>query len=196
MRVIDISRTISPDMEMYPGDTPPKTTRISRLEQGDPYNLSRIVMGTHTGTHVDPPLHFIKDGAGIDEIPLEMLACRARVLDLSRKKGPLEPSDIALPTAEDIVLLKGGAGGACLGAGCARYLADNGIMTVGTDALSIGAPGQEHEVHNILLGAGIVIVEGLELSAVEEGDYLFVCLPLKIAGGDGGPARAVLIADI
>jgi len=209
---------------MYLGDAGPKITKVSGLDDGDSYNISRITLGTHTGTHVDPPLHLIHDGAGIDMLPMNTLVGSARVLDLSSINRPIEASDIGPLEAGDIILLKGvssdrgdefdplllgtaplcdpgGSGcqapscGACLTAACARYLVDTGIKTIGTDAISIGAPDEEYEVHHTLLDAGIVVIEGLEMADVKAGDYFLVCLPLKIANGDGGPARAVLIKE-
>ena len=222
MKIIDISRTIQADMEMYPGDAGPHITKISGLDEGDSYNISRITLGTHTGTHVDPPLHLIRDGAGMDSVPMNTLVGNARVLDLSSINWPIEAGDIGPLEAGEIILLKGGPNGsdssdssgdssdlgdsdgsdgpgvscgACLTAACARYLVDIGIKTIGTDATSIGAIDEEYEVHHTLLDAGIVVIEGLKMTDVEAGDYLLVCLPLKIANGDGGPARAVLIKE-
>ena len=207
MKVIDISRTIQADMEMYPGDAGPQITKVSGLDEGDSYNTSRITLGTHTGTHVDPPLHLIRDGAGIDRLPMNTLVGNARVLDLSSINRPIEAGDIGPLEAGEIILLKGDlgdsgssgdpgtSGGAYLTAVCARYLVDIGIKTIGTDAISIGALDEEYEVHHTLLDARIVVIEGLEMPDVEAGDYFLVCLPLKIANGDGGPARAVLINE-
>lgn len=207
MKVIDISRTIQVDMEMYPGDAGPQITNVSGLDEGDSYNISRITLGTHTGTHVDPPLHLIHEGAGIDRLPMNTLVGNARVLDLSSIYRPIEAGDIGPVEAGGIILLKGGpdnsgdsggSGASCgvyLSAACARYLVDIGIKTIGTDAISIGALDEEYEVHHTLLDAGIVVIEGLEMPDVEAGDYFLVCLPLKIANGDGGPARAVLIKE-
>ncbi|KAF5422815.1 MAG: arylformamidase [Candidatus Methanocomedens sp.] len=204
MKVIDISRTIQADMEMYPGDAGPQVTKVSGLDEGDSYNISCITLGTHTGTHVDPPLHLIRDGPGIDRLPMNTLVGNARVLDLSSINRPIEAGDIGPLEAGEIILLKGGPGGsgcpgascgAYLSAACARYLVDIGIRTIGTDAISIGALDEEYEVHHTLLDAGIVVIEGLEMPDVEAGDYFLVCLPLKIANGDGGPARAVLIKE-
>jgi len=228
MKVIDISRTIQADMEMYPGDAGPQITKVSGLDEGDSYNTSRITLGTHTGTHVDPPLHLIRDRAGIDRLPMNTLVGNARVLDLSSINSPIEAGDIGPLEAGEIILLKGGRGGsggsgdsgdlgdlvvsdgsadsdssagpgaswgAYLSAACARYLVDIGIKTIGTDAISIGALDEEYEVHHTLLDAGIVVIEGLEMPDVEAGHYFLVCLPLKIANGDGGPARAVLIKE-
>jgi len=198
MKVIDISRTIQADMEMYPGDAGPQITKVSGLDEGDSYNTSRITLGTHTGTHVDPPLHLIRDRAGIDRLPMNTLVGNARVLDLSSINRPIEADDIGPLEAGEIILLKGGRSASCgayLSAACARYLVDIGIRTIGTDAISIGALDEEYEVHHTLLDAGIVVIEGLEMPDVEAGDYFLVCLPLKIANGDGGPARAVLIKE-
>ncbi len=194
-------------MEMYPGEAGPQITKVSGLDEGDSYNISRITLGTHTGTHVDPPLHLIRDGAGIDRLPMNTLVGNARVLDLSSINRPIEASDIGPLEAGEIILLKGSRGdsdisagrgascGAYLTAACARHLVDTGIKTIGTDAISIGAPDEEYEVHHTLLDAGIVVIEGLEMPDVEAGDYFLVCLPLKIVKGDGGPARAVLIKE-
>lgn len=193
MKVIDISMTLSPDTEMYPGEPGPVITRISTLENGDPYNVSQLTLSTHTGTHVDPPLHFIMGGTGIDDMPMDMLVGPARVVDLSQLRNDIEPYNIGNVEPGEIVLLKGRNDGVRLTAAAAQYLIDKGIKTVGTDALSIGAAGEEYEVHTVLLGGDIAVIEGLVLSAVEAGQYLLVCLPLKVAKGDGGPARAVLI---
>ncbi len=198
MKVIDISRTIHPDMEMYPGDTGPQITKVSGLDGGDSYNISRITLGTHTGTHVDPPLHLIRGGAGIDRLPMNTLVGNARVLDLSSINRPIEAGDIGPLEAGEIILLKGGRSASCgayLTAACARYLVDIGIKTIGTNAISIGTLDEEYEVHHTLLNAGVVVIEGLKMTDVEAGDYFLVCLPLKIANGDGGPARAVLIKE-
>jgi arylformamidase len=110
MKMIDISRTIKADMEMYPGDTGPQITTLSELDEGDSYNISRITLGTHTGTHVDPPLHLIRDGAGIDRLPMNTLIGNARVLDLSSINRPIEFGDIGPLEAGEIILLKGGSG--------------------------------------------------------------------------------------
>ncbi|MCL7475950.1 MAG: cyclase family protein [ANME-2 cluster archaeon] len=193
MKVIDISMTIRPDMEMYPGEPGPVITRISKLESGDPYNVSQLTLGTHTGTHVDPPLHFIEGGAGIDDMPMDMLVGPARVIDLSHSTNDIGPEDVGVVEPGEIVLLKGKNGGIRLTTAAAQYLVDSSVKTVGTDALSIGTTGEEYEVHTMLLGADITVIEGLVLSAVEAGQYLFACLPLKVEHGDGGPARAILI---
>jgi len=160
MKVIDISMTISSDMEMFPGDPPPVVTGISQLKSGDRYNISWLQIATHTGTHIDPPLHLITEGTGIDKLPLELLAGPARVLDMSDIDRPIEAVDISQHTQhtkEGILLLKGAPCGASLTKEGAQYLVDNSIRTIGTDALSIGAKDEEYEVHQRLLNANIAI---------------------------------------
>ncbi len=194
MKVIDISMTIHPEMEIYNGDVAPKITRISRIEDGESYNVSNITMGSHTGTHVDSPLHFFLKKTGIDELPLQGLVGPARVIDISGLNRPIEAHDPGSLENVEIILLKGQK--AHLTIKGALFLIENNVRTIGTEALSIAAGEVEYEVHRILLGAEIIIIEGLELFNVDEGDYFLVCLPLKIAGCDGAPARAVLISDL
>ena len=194
MKVIDISMTIHPEMEIYNGDVAPKIKRIFRIEDGDSYNVSKITMGSHTGTHVDSPLHFFLNKTGVDELPLQGLVGPARVIDISGVKRPFEAYDHGSLENVEIILLKGQK--AHLSIEGALFLIENNVRTIGTEALSIAADEVENEVHRILLRAEIIIIEGLDLSNVNEGDYFLVCLPLKIAGCDGAPARAVLISDL
>lgn len=193
MKIIDITRTISADMEMFPGDAAPEIKAISSILDGDQFNVSCILLGTHTGTHVDPPAHLIPGGAAIDQVPLEKMAGTARLIDLSDKNSPVGPADIGILSKNEIILLKGQRSGVRLSTAAAQYLAKSGISTVGTDSLSVADPDHEYEVHRILMAGGIVIIEGLNLKGIDPGEYIFICLPIKIAGGDGGPARAVLI---
>ncbi|MBE0522746.1 MAG: cyclase family protein [Methanosarcinales archaeon] len=193
MKVIDISMTIHPEMKIYNGDVAPKITRLSKIEDGDSYNVSKITLGSHTGTHVDSPLHFFLNKTGIDELPLQGLVGPARVIDISGLKRPIEAHELGSLENVKIILLKGSK--AHLTIEGAQVLIENNVRTIGTEALSIAVNEVENEVHRILLGAEIIIIEGLDLTNVNEGDYFLVCLPLKIAGCDGAPARAVLISD-
>jgi arylformamidase len=194
MKVIDISMTIHPEMEIYIGDVAPKITRISKIEEGDSYNVSNITLGSHTGTHVDSPLHFFLNKTGIDELPLQRLVGPARVIDISGLGRPIEAHDLGRLENAEIILLKGSK--AHLTIEGAQFLIENNVRTIGTEALSIAVNEVENEVHRILLGAEIIIIEGLDLSKANHGDYFLVCLPLKIANCDGAPARAVLISDL
>lgn len=207
MSVFDVSLAVGPDMMVWPGDPPVVVQEASRIARGDPANVSTLRLGTHTGTHVDPPCHFIDGAATVDEIPPDVFVGPAVVLDLGAVDREIVPRDlVALPEGTERVLFRTRnsdlwARGerkfpddyVALGLEGARWLVSRGVRLVGTDFLSIekrGAPG--HPVHVALLEAGVVIVEGLDLHAVDPGDYTFTCLPLRILDGDGGPARALL----
>jgi arylformamidase len=203
---IDISLTIYPGMPYWP-DNPAVSVEPSQcLAHGDVCNVSKLTIGTHTGTHVDGINHFIKGGMGIDQMPLDATIGKARVLEIkdseSIKVAELEPyniqagerilfktqnSTLALKTnqfIEDFVYISTEA---------ASYLATKKVRTVGVDYLSVGGyEGNVVEVHHALLGSGIWAIEGLNLAEVEPGEYELICLPIKLKDGDGGLARAIL----
>lgn len=200
--IIDISLAVGPDTPVWPGDPPVVVEPVARLEAGDPAGVSRLVLGTHTGTHVDPPAHFVPGGVTVDALPLDVLVGPAMVADLT-VAGPVDArrlESLALPPATTRLLLKtrppAGSGPIATGAVTAdgaRWLVERGMRLVGADTLSIEPDTTDYPVHRTLLSAGVVIVEGLVLANVEPGAYQLVCLPLRITGGDGAPARAVLI---
>lgn len=206
----DISLPIGPDLLTWPGDPPIEVAASSRIAKGDAANVSKIKFGSHTGTHVDPPFHFIDEGDRVDKLDLNVLVGEATVADLSASEGLISADDLEsldLPPDASRLLLKTRNSElwqslpiefpdsyVALSVEGARWIVDRGIRLVGTDFLSIetrGAAG--HPVHVTLLGAGVVIVEGLNLHGVPPGNYRLVCLPLRIVDGDGAPARAVLI---
>jgi len=196
--IIDISLPIGPDTPVWPGDPPVLVEPVTRVEAGDPADVSRLVLGTHTGTHVDPPAHFLPGGVTVDALPLDVFVGPAVVADLSGR-GAIDAGGLeshSLPQGTTRVLLKTGAAEGALTAEGARWLVQQGVQLVGADTLSIEPSTGSYPVHRILLGAGVVIVEGLDLSAVAAGPYQLVCLPLRVAGGDGAPARAVLISPV
>jgi arylformamidase len=205
---IDISVRLRSGMVRWPDNPPVRIERILDMEQGDVANVSKISMGSHTGTHMDAPLHFIREGDGLDEMPHNAAIGRARVIDIhdpeSVKPDDLDPHGIrrgerilfktqnsarSWPSAafiEDFVYVSQEA---------ARYLAAREIQTVGIDYLSVGGFHTDGvETHQALLEAGIWVIEGLDLSRVEPGEYELVCLPIKIERSDGAPARAILRA--
>jgi arylformamidase len=199
--IIDISRPIGPDTPVWPGDPPVLIEPVASLEAGDLAAVSRLVLGTHTGTHVDPPAHFIAGGVTVDALPLDVLVGPAVVADLrgapSIEAAALEA--LALPAGTTRVLLKTASGvvdRGALTAGGAQWLVEHGVTLVGVDTLSIEPATDEYPVHRILLGAGVVIVEGLDLTKADPGRYKLVCLPLRVTGGDGAPARAVLLREV
>jgi arylformamidase len=191
-------------MLAYPGDPAFELEPIHRVGEA-PYSLSRMVLTTHSGTHIDAPAHLLAGGGTIDHLPLEILLGKARVVELSVRER-VEREDLeALDLRDDLrVLLKTRMSGQMLKAGyqedhlyldvdAARYLAQAGLKLVGFDYLSIDRFGSaDFPAHRALLEAGVVLVEGLDLSEVEPGEYEMSCLPLRVAGGDAAPARVVL----
>jgi arylformamidase len=209
-RVIDVSLAIGPDLLVWPGNPGVVIEPASRISRGDSSNVSEVRLGSHTGTHIDPPFHFIDDGVTAEDLPLDVMMGEATVADLRGTAGPIGPDELAgLSLGGEVtrLLLRTDNSAlwaadprafpddyVCLSPDGARWVVDNGIRLIGIDFLSIevrGAPG--HPTHRTLLEAGVVILEGLDLSGVAPGGYTLVCFPLKIAGGDGAPTRAVLL---
>jgi arylformamidase len=195
-------------MIVFPTDPPPEITPMLQIEKGDAANVSKICMGTHTGTHVDPPVHFIEGGATIDRIPPSCMVGWCDVVDVADassisvrevKNADITHSIVLFKTRnsqmwklgefrEDFTYITFEA---------AEYLIDLGVHAVGIDYLSVEAFGSTvAKTHHVFLENSVVLIEGLNLEGVCEGEYFLVCLPLKIEQGDGGPARAVLIEDL
>ena len=199
MRIVDISLPLGVETPVYPGDPPVVVQHLTEARGGDRYALSRLSLGSHAGTHVDPPAHFIPGGATAEQVPLDACIGLAVVLDLSTGAGPIGPAEVtALPNGADRVLLRTGGpllGGRALSPEAAHALVARRLSLVGIDALSIAPAATPGEVHHILLAAGIVILEGLDLSAASSGTATLLCLQLKLVGGVGAPARVVLLYD-
>lgn len=203
---IDVTVPIADGMVHWPGDPPVRIVRTRDLARGDDATVSELSLGAHTGTHVDAPAHFIAGGATVDALALEALAGEARIVALEGA-GALGEAALAAadPRPGERLLLKTRNSERCwrepafvpdfvhLSAGAARLLAARAVRTVGVDYLSVGGGGEEgREVHRILLGAGICVLEGLDLSLAPPGRCELLCLPLRIRGGDGAPARALV----
>ena len=213
MRVIDISIPIHQGMLTYPGDPVVSLVRVVGMSDGEASNLSVLSMSTHTGTHIDPPLHFIADGASIDEVALDVFVGEAVVADMrgNASIGPdeLKAADLAEGIERLLFLTDRSAAWSdpmtawpkrytALTLEGARWVVDHGVRLVGIDFPSIedaDAGSGTFPVHRTLLGAGVVILEGLDLRVAPVGRSTLWCLPLKIRDGDGGPARAVLVVD-
>lgn len=210
MRVIDVSLPIGPDLLTWPGDPAIEIAPRLRLSKGDPANVSELRIGTHTGTHVDPPVHFVEGAAGIDEIPVGLLVGECVVADARGLRGQLGPAELnglgIFPGAERVLLKSDNSEiwrrlpapfpdeYVCLSPEGAKWVVEAGIRLIGVDFLSVEMRGAEgHPAHVELLANGVVIVEGLNLGEVAPGEYTIAVLPLMIVDGDGGPARAVLI---
>lgn len=202
---MDISVPLKDAMVHWPGDPAVSVRRARDMDRGDTVNLSQISMGAHTGTHMDAPLHFLPLGDGIDTVPLETVMGRARVLEIKDEES-IKPEELARHRirrgerilfktrnsprvwqsdrfVDDFVYISDAA---------ADYLVDRGVRLVGVDYLSVGSAKGGSYVHKTLLSGGVWLIEGLDLSPASAGKYDLVCLPLKLVGGDGAPARAVL----
>lgn len=205
-RLVDVSVPLAAGLATYPGNPEFEITPVHRIAEGHGSNNSRLVMGTHTGTHVDAPLHFFDGRPGVDAMPLELLIGRARVIELPHRGGITEEHLAAAGLREDLRVLLRTPNSALwntsdgfhtdytyLTEGGAKFLVDQGVKVVGVDYLSVeqykkpGAPA-----HKALLGSDVIIIEGLNLSDAEAGQYEMYCLPLRIAHADGAPARVVL----
>src|SRR6476646_3782343 len=194
---LDVSVSLTARIPAYPGNPEFELQPIKRIAAGGSSNVSKLVMGTHTGTHVDAPKHFFDDGAGVDALPLDLLLGRARVVEVTKRGGIGKDELAAAGLREDLrVLLKTSNSALWNGEGFHQdytYLADQGVKVVGIDYLSVeqfkkpGAPA-----HRALLSQSVIIIEGLNLSEAEAGMYEMYCLPLRIAGSDGAPARVIL----
>jgi arylformamidase len=203
---IDVSRPVRAGMIVFDGDPEVSIERISDIARGDLANISRVGLGTHTGTHVDAPLHFIGDGPAIDRLPLDVLVGPALVADARDAPGDIDAAALAgldVPAGTERLLLRTCNEGLWergeftrdyvgVAADAAQALVDEGVRLVGIDYLSIAPSSDPAPTHRTLLGAGVVVVEGLDLSAAAPGRYDMVVMPLRIEGGDGAPARALL----
>ena len=203
---IDISVPVRNAMVYWPGDSPVRIKRVHDMDHGDNHNLSELSIGSHTGTHMDAPLHFIQNGLSIDRMPLDATVGRARVIEIqdtvsikpeelsghhirrgerilfkTRNSSRVWQTDTFI---EDFVFVSNEA---------AHFLVECGVRVIGVDYLSVGS--YQHGgsyVHQILLQGGVWIIEGLDLSLVSPGRYDLICLPLKLDQADGAPARAIL----
>jgi arylformamidase len=205
MKIYDVSVEIKRGMHVFPGDPRFRSKQVKAIET-DSYELHKLMMGNHTGTHVDAPGHFLKDGMRIDELPLEIMNGRARVVEIHNN------SKIDIPELERLVLVddfrilfktrnsliwksrkKFRKDYIYLTEDGANYLTESGIKLIGFDYLSIDQYGNDsHPAHKVLLGNGVILVEGLNLSEVDEGNYELCCLPLRLTGLDAAPARVIL----
>jgi arylformamidase len=197
--MIDISVPLREGMVTYPGDPVVRMERAASIAGGDVVNLTRMDFGLHSGTHVDAPVHFIDGASGVDEIPLGALIGRCEVVevpDLGRESVARAPEGaervlFKTPNSELWARDEFVKEFARLDGEAAALLVERGVRLVGVDYLSVG----DEDAHNALLEAGVVPVEGLDLRGVEPGSCELICLPLRVVGADGAPARAILIRD-
>jgi arylformamidase len=209
--IYDITIPLRAGGVVYPGNPAISITAQQAISQGAGANVSRLDMGSHTGTHVDAPKHFFDDGAGVDTLALDVLMGPARLITFSDSVASIGEAELSVHDLSGVTrLLVRTRNSAWLASGSsefhpdytylapdgAAYLAGLGIKLVGVDYLSVEQfHSGHHRTHRTLLGQGIVIVEGLLLSEPPAGDYELCCLPLRLAGLDGAPARAVLMTE-
>ena len=205
MKLIDVSVPLDAQLPTYPHNTRFTLEPLKRMARGDSSNVSTLHMSAHTGTHVDAPRHFFDDGAGTEALPLDLLVGRARVIEIDSRTGVAAEDLRAIALSDDIRVLIKTHNSRLWGSpefhtdyvgvteSGAKHLVEHGIRVVGIDYLSVeqfknpGAPA-----HHVLLGAGTIVIEGLDLRDVDPGLYEMFCLPLRVVGSDGAPARVVL----
>jgi arylformamidase len=210
MPIYDISLPISDSLVVWPGDPPIRITQPSHLDRGDIATVSRLDVGAHTGTHVDAPAHFVQGGLGVDSFDLDLLVGPALVVHAPEAEllSASVLQALAIPRGTERVLFHTRNSDRWargedefwtdyvgISDDGARWLIERGVRLVGIDYLSIAPYEELVPPHRTLLGAGVIVVEGLDLSGVAPGVYRLVCLPLKVVGGDGAPARAILIDE-
>ena len=196
MLIYDISQEVF-GCQVYPGDPAPEKKVLNSMEEGDSYNLSAFSMCAHNGTHIDAPFHFVRDGKTVDSIDLDAIVGMAYVAE---HQGIVSGDDAAQilkkakeqdPEAAKRILIKGNAE---VSPEAAKVFASSDILLLGNESQTVGPEDAPMEVHLILLGAGVILLEGVRLKDVSEGVYLLNAAPLNLSGADGSPCRAVLIA--
>jgi len=207
VKIVDISLPLSSGMPFWPGSQGFKLSWLKRLSRGDNCNNSQFVCDTHAGTHLDAPLHFSQSGRAVDQLSLNILTGPCLVIHLPRIKEitPEVLSKLSFPDNARRLLFRTDNSNlwsearvdfvedfVALNADAADWIVRKRIRLIGIDYLSIGSFNGGAKTHQILSKAGVIVLEGLNLSGAESGEYELICLPLRIAGAEGAPARAVL----
>ena len=196
MAFIDLTRSFPEPALTYPGDCVPEYQQSRR----DGYRVSVLTASSHSGTHIDSPAHYIEDGVTIDRIPPETFIGPVRIIDLACRRSAIRPDDLAPWVDTERRIIKTGffektlfdPEYAFFDEDAAELVAASGIRVIGIDSPSIEAYRGTGDVHRRILGAGIPVIEYLDLSRVSAGDYYMIALPLKITDGDGAPARVIV----
>ena len=197
MNIYDISQEVF-GCQVYPGDPAPEKKVLSSMEKGDLYNLTTFSMCAHNGTHIDAPFHFLKDGKTVDAICLEAFVGMAYVAE---HQGIVSGDDAMEtikkareqnPEAAKRILIKGAAE---VSLEAAKVFASSELLLLGNESQTVGPEDAPMAVHHILLGANVILLEGIRLAEVSEGVYFLNTAPLNLSGADGSPCRAILITD-
>ena len=206
MAIYDVSVPLRPGMPTYAGEPGPELEHLKQISRGDSANVTALSLGSHTGTHVDAPHHFLDGRSTVEAMPLEALVGPAQVIEVTEPRHitAVDLEAASIPRGTTRVLLKTPNSRfwnddefhndfVGLAEDAAEWLVERGFVLVGIDYLSIERfRSPEHEVHKILLEANVVIVEGLDLRPITPGEYMMACAPLKVVGADGAPARVFL----
>jgi arylformamidase len=209
MSIYDISLTISSSLPVWPGEPPIKLTQTASMDSGADYNGTHIDMSAHTGTHIDAPHHFLNDNRTVESLPLDVLTGPCYVVQLPDDMNEISAEVLdRLPLPTGVARILFGTRNSKLWAqgeeqfqenfvsispDGAEWLVAHGIKLVGIDYLSVAPYSDPVPTHQVLLRAGVIVLEGIDLSQVPRGFYDLYCLPLKLAGADGAPARAILV---
>lgn len=209
MPIYDITLTISPDMPVWPGDPAVVLEQTESMDKGAEYNMTRLAMSVHAGTHVDAPHHFLNNGRTVESLPLAVLTGPCYVLQLPDDVDEITAEVLArTPIPDGVERLLFGTRNSrwwaqdvkqfqtdfvAVSEDGAQWLVERGVKLVGVDYLSVAPYHESIPTHRVLLEAGIVALEGVNLSQVPRGFYDLYCLPLKLAGSDGAPARVILV---
>lgn len=201
---IDVSLPIRHGMIHWPDNPTPEVVPTTDMNKGAACNLTRVAFGVHTGTHMDAARHFVANGTSIDQMPIDATIGPARLIEIDSpaiRREDLEPHD---PQGGERLLFKTSNSNlrwvddqfrqdyVAVENCAAKFLVERGVRTVGVDYLSVAPWHDTTSTHVTLLSAGIWVIEGLDFRGVSPGNYELVCLPLKIAGADGAPARCVI----
>lgn len=189
MEIYDISRELF-SAKVYPGDPIPLHEKVLSLEDGDLCNLSRIEMGSHNSTHLDAPSHFVRNGRSVENVELHKCIGKCQVIS---RQGYVSVEDVVqiMDSGCRKLLIKGEIE---LGVDTARAIAESGMDLLGVEGFTVGNPATSATIHRLLLEKEVVIVEALNLREIQDGEYFFFTAPLKLAGLDGSPCRAILIS--
>ena len=198
MKIYDISQEVF-SCRVYPGDPVPEKKVLSLMEKGDLYNLTAFSMCAHNGTHIDAPFHFIKDGKTVDAICLEAFVGMAYVAEhhgIVSGDDAIEIMEKAKGQNREVakrILIKGSAE---VSLEAAKVFASSGILLLGNESQTVGPEDAPMAVHQVLLGADVILLEGIRLAEVSEGVYFLNAAPLNLFGADGSPCRAILIDTV
>jgi arylformamidase len=209
MKIHDISLSISPGLPVWPGDPAVVLEQVVSMDAGAHDNISRLACGVHTGTHVDAPHHFMNDHRTVESLALDILVGPALVLQFHEDVNVVTAEELekaAIPPGTIRLLLKTRnsqfwkrgekefqTSFVGISADGAAWLIKHNVRLIGIDYLSVAPYKQSIPTHRTLLEAGVIVLEGVDLSGIAAGLYTLYCLPLKLVGSDGAPARAILI---